>query len=60
MEEVKELDGKALFKDIMKRAWIIVLCTIIFAVAFLVYNVLLQQEMLLQLAATISQLSRLH
>jgi capsular polysaccharide biosynthesis protein len=39
MEEVKEIDLKSLAKDLMKRAWIIVLCAAIFAAGFLVYNI---------------------
>lgn len=39
MEEVKEIDLKSLTKDLMKRAWIIVLCAAIFAAGFLVYNI---------------------
>lgn len=39
MEELKEIDGKALFKDILKRWWIIVMCAVIFAAGALVYSV---------------------
>ena len=39
MDGIKELDLKSFAKDIMKRAWIIALCAVVFAVATLVYNV---------------------
>ena len=39
MEEVKEIDLKSLAKDLMKRAWIIVLCAAVFATGFLIYNI---------------------
>lgn len=39
MEEIKEIDIKALAKDILKRAWIIVLCAVVFAAATLIYTV---------------------
>lgn len=37
MEEMKEIDGKQLLKDILKYAWVIVLCALVFAVAALLY-----------------------
>lgn len=39
MEEMKEIDGKALLKDIVKRGWIIVMCAVIFAAGALIYSV---------------------
>lgn len=39
MEETKELDFKALTKGILKRAWIIVVCAVVFAAATLIYTV---------------------
>ena len=39
MEEVKEIDLKALAGELVKRAWIIALCAAIFAASFLVYNI---------------------
>lgn len=39
MEEVKEIDLKAVGKELWKRAWIIALCAAIFAAGFLFYNV---------------------
>ena len=38
MEEVKEIDLKAIGKELWKRAWIIALCAAIFAAGFLIYN----------------------
>ena len=38
MEEVKEIDLKAIAKELLKRAWIIALCAAVFAIGFLVYN----------------------
>ena len=38
MDGIKEIDLKSLAKDIVKRAWIIALCAVIFAVSVLVYN----------------------
>lgn len=39
MEEVKEVNLKALVEDLAKRAWIIILSAVICAAGFLVYNI---------------------
>lgn len=38
MEENKEFDGKGLMRDLIKRAWIIVLCAAVFACGSLVFT----------------------
>ena len=39
MEETKELDLKLLAKDVLKRAWLVVLCAAVLAAATLIYTV---------------------
>ncbi|MBQ8797298.1 MAG: hypothetical protein IJZ56_03790 [Oscillospiraceae bacterium] len=39
MEEIKEIDIKELAKGIVKRGWIVVLCTVVFGLAALIYAV---------------------
>lgn len=39
MEEIKEIDGKLLLKELVKRAWVIIMCAVIFATGALIYSV---------------------
>ena len=39
MEDKKEIDLKGLVKDVFKRAWIIILCAVVFGAAMLIHTV---------------------